>query len=73
MNCPKCDHKVRVIDTTTNFVDNEIYRIRKCPSCGHTYYTIEFEADMDDQFKKNWVKYNRSSVRYRNISNPENN
>jgi hypothetical protein len=35
---------------TTNAPQNEIYRKRKCVSCGHIFYTTEFEVDANDAF-----------------------
>lgn len=60
MKCPKCDGDAGVVDSSFNPEDNEYYRKRKCKSCGHSFYTIEFEVSCDDTFKENYVKNHRS-------------
>lgn len=55
MKCPKCQGKVQTIYTAAAN-DEEIYRQKKCLTCGHTFFTIEFEVAYDEQFKKEWNK-----------------
>ena len=50
MICPKCKGKLRTIDTV-NTPDNEVYRRRHCKECGYEFYTIEFEAECDDNLQ----------------------
>lgn len=59
MKCPKCMGKLTVTDTT--YVNNDIYRRRKCTVCGNILYTIEFVVEYDDMFKKEWNKNHRSN------------
>jgi len=63
MTCPRCNHKVVVADSVHNPATNETYRKRKCTTCGHVFYTIEFEVDCDDTFKDIWKRNYRISER----------
>lgn len=63
MLCPKCKGKLGVIDNV-NAPDNELYRLRRCKECGHTIYTIEYEADADKYFLNRWDEHHRN--RHRN-------
>ena len=31
--------------------ENEIIRLRECPGCGHTSYTLEFEVDYTEDLR----------------------
>lgn len=62
MKCPRCEGKLRVIDSV-NAPLNEIYRRRRCVACGHEFYTVEFEAIVDEKFKKYWSIYHRDGHR----------
>lgn len=53
MQCPKCGHTTQVTHLTTND-ENEEYRRRRCRWCGHIFYTIEFEVEVNDAFKEEW-------------------
>lgn len=64
MVCPKCGEKLKVVDSANT--SDEILRKRKCTKCEHTLYTIEYEVENDEPFNKQWTKYNRAYVRYRN-------
>ena len=59
MNCPKCNNKSVVLETRS--VELNVYRKRKCGSCGHKFYTEETETDDISGFKYHWytmrVKY----------------
>jgi transcriptional regulator NrdR family protein len=61
MKCPKCNGKVRAVDSVHVEPRNEIYRKRKCTVCGHIFYTIEFEVDHDNALKRDWAKYYRKN------------
>ncbi len=37
--CPKCDSKTQVKETRERY--GTIYRRRRCPECGHGFYTEE--------------------------------
>lgn len=52
MNCPKCYGKTTVRDCVNTSEEN--YRKRACASCGHIFFTIEFEAEDNENFKKVW-------------------
>ena len=62
MNCPKCDDKTTVKDTTVNKADCEVYRKRKCLSCGYRFTTAEFEVDFSGKLKEAWYTSHRSAV-----------
>ena len=68
MKCPKCNGEAGVVDSSFNPEDNEYYRRRKCKSCGHSYYTIEFEVSFDESFKETYTKHHRMYA-YRNKKN----
>ena len=55
MRCPKCNGINRVVDTITNRETNETYRMRKC-LCGHVFYTVEFEVEVNQQFSETWAE-----------------
>ena len=60
MNCPKCGGNVKVIDNA-HTPQNEIYRRRRCSACKHIFYTLEFEVEYNDQVKKEWNEFVRTS------------
>lgn len=49
MKCPKCDGKLKTIDTV-HTDENEIYRKRKCSDCGHIIYTAEYIVFPNQEF-----------------------
>ena len=59
MVCTVCGGKLINTDTVRNFDDNESYRRKRCLECGHILYTIEFEAERDEHYRKLWTKYHR--------------
>lgn len=59
MACPKCGGDAKVIDTVSNFEDEEFYRKRKCTDCGHIIYTIEIEVLETKRFKPRWYANHR--------------
>lgn len=59
MQCPKCNGKVIVIDSSNNTDDNETYRRRKCTVCGYKFYTSEMVVEHTDEFKRLWNDYLR--------------
>ena len=67
MNCPKCGEVSKVWDIAK--APDELYRKRKCGVCGHKFCTIEYEVEYDENFRKEWVKYNRACIRSRNRKN----
>ena len=69
MNCPECGNKSTVWDIAK--APEELYRKRKCNACGFKFCTIEYEVGYDENFRKEWVKYNRSRIRYRNRKKQE--
>lgn len=65
MVCPKCKGKTKVVDVVHNTDANESYRFRKCRHCGFKFYTVEFEVDYDEQFRRNWTDYRRDNSKNR--------
>ena len=72
MKCPKCSNKSTVIDYVKT-PENEIYRKRKCKTCGHIFYSVEFVAEQDEVFEKEWSKYHRATSRYYEMKNRKEN
>ena len=72
MICPKCGGKTRVRDNVNNEESNENYRKRVCQECGHKFYTVEFEVETDDHFKKSWSKNYRHSARLKRLKEMQN-
>ena len=61
MKCPKCNKGgVRTIKTV-DVSWNEVYRHKKCLSCGHTFFTAEFEVEPTKRFKREWALYSFGS------------
>ena len=56
MKCPKCGGKFSPVKNTTVTEENEVYRRRRCKSCGHTFYTIEFQVEENELFMNDWYK-----------------
>ena len=57
MKCPKCNcDDVKVVDVI-HTVENEIYRRRKCSGCGKSFFTVEFDIDVTESFKREWLYY----------------
>lgn len=60
MKCSKCgSNNLRVMDTFSD-LDEEIYRRRKCLDCGEKIYTVEYEVEPNEEFKKAYGKANRT-------------
>ena len=50
MKCPKCGGKLYVVNTLP--YEDQIYRQRKCKSCGDTPWSIEYMVEKNDALKK---------------------
>lgn len=72
MKCPKCGGKTRVRDNVNDEQANERYRRRLCKSCGHEFYTIEFEIEDDDQLRETWSRNHRSRTKSKTYNLKEN-
>lgn len=59
MTCPKCGGKLMVLDNVKNTDENEIYRRKVCNECGDVLFTVEYEVESNEEFKKTWNKYSR--------------
>jgi uncharacterized Zn finger protein len=57
MNCPKCDGQTKVNDVVK--AKNENYRRILCKSCGHVFFTVEYETENNESFRNNWNRNNR--------------
>ena len=64
MICPKCAGPTRVTDGFRVEKDNEHYRERKCTSCGHKFWTVEYEVEFNDSIRLKRGLNHRSYVRY---------
>lgn len=53
MTCPDCGGKTRTVDTAQT-QNNETYRRKKCLECGRLIFTIEYEVEPDEQYRKDW-------------------
>lgn len=52
MRCSKCgSDNLRVMETFSEF-DEEVYRRRKCLDCGEKIFTVEYEVEQNEEFKK---------------------
>ena len=58
--CPDCNEHMTVIDSVNT--PDETLRKRRCPKCGRLAVTVEFEVDLDENFKSNWYKYRRQNI-----------
>ena len=58
MICPKCSHDRCIVrDNCYNYINGEHYRRRQCAACKHSFYTIEYEVEYDEQFQINWNRW----------------
>lgn len=61
--CPECGGRSNVIDNSYNSKCKELYRKRKCEECGTEFFTVEFEAVCNRQFKREWWLYHKKKKR----------
>lgn len=59
MLCKYCKTNTIVIDGVDNRDSDETYRLRVCPRCGRSYYTVEFPIDVNERFKKDWADHHK--------------
>ena len=71
MKCPICGNNTKVIDVRHDC--ESIGRKRECKTCGHIFYSVEFIAEQDDVFEKEWSKYHRATSRYYEMKNRKEN
>ena len=57
MMCPKCNERTKVGKTVNNPWQGETYRQLMCTKCGHVFYSVEFEAEVNDRFRLDWEKH----------------
>lgn len=62
MLCKKCGVKTIVSDKSINTENSETYRLRICPKCGESIYTVEFPVEMDRRFKRDWADHHNPYV-----------
>ena len=48
MDCPKCNHKTKIIDVESEGLMT--YRLHKCPNCSYRFYTSE-EIDSNARYE----------------------
>lgn len=63
MFCISCGGKLEVVDVVRDLDD--VYRRRKCKSCGKLVFTFESEVEPTDSFRAAWNECNRN-IRNRN-------
>lgn len=65
MICPRCKHRLTVLDTRPNYQGKpEIYRKMECKNCGEWYFSEEKIKSMaNDEFRNNWENSERWKVR----------
>lgn len=56
MRCPRCNGKIETIQCV-HTDENETYRRKQCQSCGHNFFTVEYEIENNAQFQKEWEQY----------------
>jgi len=66
MKCPKCGAQAKVIDVADVPENQEKYRKKVCTECEHVFYTVEFEAEVNESFKKLYIEHSR---KYKNNHN----
>lgn len=59
MNCPKCNSSKTKRTGCVHTPDNEKYRQYECFDCKHLFYSVEFEVEPNEKFRKEWAKYSR--------------
>lgn len=64
MICPKCKGKLQVTDSVHNDNENETYRLKKCISCNHTFFTVEYEVIQNQRFEEDWAEHHRDRKKY---------
>lgn len=62
MKCPKCKAPLRVIDIVRNPAEAEKYRLYKCPICGHSIFTVEYEVILNQRFEEDWVGNHKTNI-----------
>lgn len=71
INCPKCEGLLKIRDYSKSS-DGDLYRRRVCNKCGHTIFTIEFEVEQTEDFKKDWIKGYRQTAKEKKNAGKEN-
>ena len=54
-----------VVDTRHNLDNGEHYRKYKCDACSEIKYSVEDEVIANEQFIKEWRKYERKRIKSR--------
>lgn len=61
MLCKYCKANTIVADGVDNRDTDETYRLRVCPKCGRSFYTVEFPVEVNDRYKKDWVEHHKQN------------
>ena len=70
--CEYCGGKLVTKNTVQNTEDEETYRLKKCDKCGHEIYTVEFEVEDNNLFRREWNRWIRLRTNfYRNKQREE--
>lgn len=59
MLCKFCKSNTIVVDGVDNRDTDETYRLRVCPRCGRSFYTVEFPVEVNDRFKRDWESHHK--------------
>ena len=65
-----CGTKMKVVDTRHNLSNGERYRKYKCDTCSEIKYSVEDEVIANEQFIKEWRKYERKRIKGGKVSSP---
>lgn len=57
MECPKCKSNTGVTRIVYNPYQRETYRYRYCKRCNYSFYTVEFEVEVNERFQADWKKH----------------
>lgn len=63
MQCPYCKGKTMCLDSSFNFKDQEMYRLRECKECRTRFYTVEALVEYDEYIERRWRENHRSMLR----------
>jgi len=69
MNCPHCNGKTRVIDTTTT--ERASIRRRKCLVCDYLFYTEETIKDNSDKLRHKFYEIKSGKYEKKPVSSEE--
>lgn len=64
MLCKFCKSNTIVVDGVDNRTTDETYRLRVCPKCGRSFYTVEFPiVGITERFSKDWTEHHKKHTK----------